>query len=217
MKLDDIEDNKSTCMDTKISTKEPSVFEVSEGRKFKPIEIEKDSILSKDNFYGNNKPKRIGNLYVFCFNKENEPIFAIGPHWPFFLCLSTTLFMMTYFFFTYLWKDINIFMRYVGILIYLSQNISYTYTFLINPGLPNKNTKLSNSSQKICDICSIIINTEEKTNHCDDCNVCIVGYDHHCPWTSKCIGKGNLVGFYFFITTTMLLFGYFIFTISMIK
>lgn len=40
--------------------------------------------------------------------------------------------------------------------------------------------------------------------------------DHHCPWTSKCIGEGNLTGFHTFVVFTIVLFGYLIFAISMI-
>jgi hypothetical protein len=58
---------------------------------------------------------------------------------------------------------------------------------------------------------------DSKTNHCDDCNVCIEGYDHHCPWTSKCIGKGNIKSFYVFVTSTMLLIGYLIFAVSVVN
>jgi hypothetical protein len=28
--------------------------------------------------------------------------------------------------------------------------------------------------------------------HCYDCDICIKGHDHHCPWTGKCIGEGNI-------------------------
>jgi palmitoyltransferase ZDHHC2/15/20 len=42
----------------------------------------------------------------------------------------------------------------------------------------------------------------EKTFHCSYCDVCIIGYDHHCPWTSKCIGKNNLIKFYVFLFYT---------------
>lgn len=38
--------------------------------------------------------------------------------------------------------------------------------------------------------------------HCNDCDVCIEHYDHHCPWTSKCIGGGNLIQFYIFLAWT---------------
>ena len=41
-----------------------------------------------------------------------------------------------------------------------------------------------------------------RTFHCRDCDMCIEGFDHHCPWTSKCIGKGNIVPFYVFIVST---------------
>lgn len=43
---------------------------------------------------------------------------------------------------------------------------------------------------------------ERKTEHCGDCDVCIEGFDHHCPWVSKCIGKENLCAFYTFLVFT---------------
>ena len=36
--------------------------------------------------------------------------------------------------------------------------------------------------------------------HCYDCNCCVMGLDHHCPWTGKCIGERNLRFFYGFLT-----------------
>lgn len=38
------------------------------------------------------------------------------------------------------------------------------------------------------------------TYHCKYCDVCIRNYDHHCPWTSKCIGGSNIRRFYFFVS-----------------
>lgn len=34
------------------------------------------------------------------------------------------------------------------------------------------------------------------------CNVCIAGYDHHCPWVGKCVGRGNIKTFYCFLVAT---------------
>ena len=32
--------------------------------------------------------------------------------------------------------------------------------------------------------------------HCEDCEVCIEQYDHHCVFFSKCIGGGNIIPFW---------------------
>lgn len=36
----------------------------------------------------------------------------------------------------------------------------------------------------------------KSVRHCSRCEVCIEGYDHHCPFMSKCVGRGNIVQFY---------------------
>ena len=40
--------------------------------------------------------------------------------------------------------------------------------------------------------------------HCPDCDVCIEGYDHHCPWMGTCIGKKNKKPFIIFNATWLL-------------
>jgi hypothetical protein len=120
---------------------------------------------------------------------------------------------------------------------YSFQFLSYTYVFLKNPGIPKNflTQQAKESIEKVekvekgfkyCNKCNIIINSSVKANHCHDCNICIegkgfiyiiyLGYDHHCPWTSKCVGQGNIISFYLFVTSTMLLFGYIILALSMI-
>ena len=44
--------------------------------------------------------------------------------------------------------------------------------------------------------------------HCMDCRVCIEEYDHHCPWTGKCIGKRNVRYFYAWLFFLVLAFVY---------
>ena len=48
--------------------------------------------------------------------------------------------------------------------------------------------------------------------HCNLCNTCIIGYDHHCRWLSKCVGRKNLWGFYAFIGSLTLLNAYMYYT-----
>ena len=37
-----------------------------------------------------------------------------------------------------------------------------------------------------------MIETDSNAYHCEDCEVCIEDYDHHCVFFSKCIGGGNI-------------------------
>ncbi|PHJ23740.1 dhhc zinc finger domain-containing protein [Cystoisospora suis] len=60
----------------------------------------------------------------------------------------------------------------------------------------------SSSSSRFCRYCKII--PPRGSYHCEDCRVCIEGYDHHCPWTSKCIGKGNAKEFYAWLIFSLL-------------
>jgi hypothetical protein len=53
---------------------------------------------------------------------------------------------------------------------------------LINPGLPKKEMNLKYSVKdlniknfRICPICNVIMNLDDNTSHCEDCNVCIEG------------------------------------------
>ena len=45
-----------------------------------------------------------------------------------------------------------------------------------------------------CFKCNISIDVEAML-HCPECDVCIMDYDHHCIFFSKCVGKGNIIMF----------------------
>lgn len=64
--------------------------------------------------------------------------------------------------------------------------------------------------KRFCKICNVV--QKKGVIHCESCDTCISGYDHHCPWTSKCIGGGNLSEFYTFVSVGMLSFLYIIAT-----
>lgn len=49
---------------------------------------------------------------------------------------------------------------------------------------------------------------KNKSVHCIECDVCVEEYDHHCVWTGKCIGKGNIRYFNLFIGSTVILLLY---------
>lgn len=41
---------------------------------------------------------------------------------------------------------------------------------------------------EICDI-----HHDSDVVHCEECNVCVQGYEKHCMLAGKCIGKGNVL------------------------
>lgn len=80
-----------------------------------------------------------------------------------------------------------------------------------------KKVSKKTENTRVCRTCNIIIDLELDMVHCDECDVCIEGHDHHCPWTSKCIGKNNLQTFYGFVFGTLALFFFLIFGLVFIK
>lgn len=86
--------------------------------------------------------------------------------------------------------------------------ITFLVPFLLNPGIPKreyyrpkfeKEYKGDFSQLKLCDKCNIIVPKKLKVGHCIFCNICVKGYDHHCVWIGKCVGKYNKIPFYFFL------------------
>eukprot|EP01057_Protomagalhaensia_wolfi_P006164 Protomagalhaensia_wolfi_Nauph_80__6163@NODE_904_length_1896_cov_403_341949_g681_i0_p2_GENE_NODE_904_length_1896_cov_403_341949_g681_i0NODE_904_length_1896_cov_403_341949_g681_i0_p2_ORF_typecomplete_len173_score20_79DHHC/PF01529_20/8_6e02DHHC/PF01529_20/2_4e20DUF4231/PF14015_6/1_9DUF4231/PF14015_6/16DUF5336/PF17270_2/11DUF5336/PF17270_2/52PBP_N/PF17093_5/7_1e02PBP_N/PF17093_5/1_7Myco_arth_vir_N/PF09610_10/4_3e02Myco_arth_vir_N/PF09610_10/2_9ABC2_membrane_3/PF12698_7/4_5ABC2_membrane_3/PF12698_7/3 len=48
----------------------------------------------------------------------------------------------------------------------------------------------SGREDEICHICQAV-QPNLDTVHCEFCDACIQGFDHHCPWTGKCVGAKN--------------------------
>ena len=96
--------------------------------------------------------------------------------------------------------------------------ISYTYTATINPGFPKHDIdSITGEPRKkfyYCNVCKIWANLEKKTMHCPECNICVEGNDHHCPWTGKCIGRRNHCSFIIFVSSVFVLFVYLIILIG---
>ena len=103
--------------------------------------------------------------------------------------------------------------KYLTTFIFLIYTISFIILFLKNPGIPNreyykKNFKLNSDEKKNyrkCSKCNIIIPKSLKVVHCERCEICIKNQDHHCPWTSKCVGENNITLFNIF-TSSLFIF-----------
>ena len=151
-----------------------------------PISIEQNQSF----FY-----KRLGNTFAFFGDIYGDPKIIIGPHWPLYIFVTSFFTTGTYLIFKHFGNFINIILKFIGVIIYLTFLISYTYTALINPGYPKHDIdSITGEPRKkfyFCNKCNLWASLEKKTRHCNDCDICIEGHDHHCPWTGKCIGSSG--------------------------
>eukprot|EP00050_Salpingoeca_kvevrii_P022770 m.131790 g.131790 ORF g.131790 m.131790 type:complete len:335 (+) comp9820_c0_seq1:59-1063(+) len=56
------------------------------------------------------------------------------------------------------------------------------------------------TDEHCCAKCSETLEAHDSTTHfCRVCKACVVGMDHHCPFTMGCVGRGNFFHFYLFL------------------
>ena len=158
--------------------------------------------------------KKIGHTLCLISDKMGNPLIMIGPHWPMYVCFCGFVTLGFISFFYHFFNILNYFFKIFGIFSFSLYFISYTGTFLLNPGYPERNEEslLGNPriNYKFCIECNMWVRIDRRTSHCVECGVCIEGYDHHCPWTGKCIGKKTIYYFYTFITSVFIIFGFFV-------
>ena len=135
---------------------------------------------------------------IFLYNKDCFSICVIST--------SLCVYLLEFFIF---FRDNYFAVKILETIFFLAFMISYLITSLINPGIPNRdhyskyfiknNPDLPSSSVVKCSICNIVVPKHFRISHCNTCQVCVKNYDHHCPWTGKCIGERNLTPFYIFL------------------
>ena len=155
----------------------------------------------------------VGRTLFLFFDKYNNPIFIIGPHWPmiiFVLSLISSLMLLLYIKF---WKFLSFKTKLFGLINFWTAFISYTYTSIINPGYP-KNTigrafGIPKNDYYFCEYCRFYLKKVSYGSHCDLCDICIEKFDHHCFWTGHCIGKNNKISFIIFVPAIFILLIYY--------
>ena len=173
------------------------------------------------------KRERRGNLKMFIYNKENEPLIVLGPEWlnSLIIMISYILFILFYFYFFK--KLLKPSIKFYGIILSFINIIFYTLSFILNPGLPPKelwienyfrNKKSNNKvfSYKICKDCKTVMENCENIEHCKICNICVIGMESHSSLIGKCIGKKNKIYYYCFKFSTFFLILYLAFSLMSI-
>ena len=127
---------------------------------------------------------------------------------------------ITILFYIAIWKILNIFIKIIGIIVYLLFVSTYTLTCILDPGIISPDYYLENyevdkmkiQNYRICRKCNAVMDLDKGVEHCTDCDICIIGNDHHCPWSTKCVGKNNISMFRLFIFSIFFHIGYLVFS-----
>jgi len=147
--------------------------------------------------------KFVGRTLFIFLDKYENPLIIIGPHWPLFVCFCGIISLIMLIVYLTLWKNIGIVMRILGDIFFWTFFISYCHCSLYNPGYPKndagRNLGHPRDEYYFCNLCHFYVKKNKYAHHCFDCDICIENHDHHCPWTSHCIGKNNYYSFYIFI------------------
>ena len=156
----------------------------------------------------NPRPRRLGKLFVFWYNSQNEPRIVVGPDF-YFSILELVLVNGILGLILASANNTNPIIFWSGLSILLFHDFAFLATICKNQGLPPRNPNYHSKGYlnkvktvdhtKYCRTCKTIARKDVYTEHCSFCEYCVEELDHHCPWSSKCIGKGNMLPFKLFI------------------
>ena len=164
------------------------------------------------------KKIKLGKSIGVSLDINNDPIIIISPQWPYFILL----FLLSNFLFFLInhytkFNKIN-FLKYLKWPFYFLWTLIYFLVSLKNPGYPKNNLEHLRGSRAMlyCDKCEIWYKPDSNTIHCNVCDICVEGYNHHCKWFGHCVGKRNIRLFFWFIVISLLFLVYllFVFIIS---
>ena len=157
-----------------------------------------------------------GRYKIFTYDSKGDPLFLIGPDYTYFIMILVVNLIYFLFLSILLLSFAKFFVAIIGVLLNIIQLGVTIICGILNPGLPKKELQnesllLNNPNRYVrCNLCHFIVDRAKRYVHCERCQCCCEGYDHHCPWTSKCVGKGNIFYFYGMIAMVSVVFAYLI-------
>ena len=163
-----------------------------------------------------------GRYKIFSYDSKGDPLFLIGPDYSFFIIILIINLIYFLFLSVLLLSLAKFYIAIIGVILNIIQFGITIICGIKNPGLPKKELQdvslLNNSNRYVrCNLCFFIIDKSKHYVHCERCQCCCEGYDHHCPWTSKCVGKGNIFYFYGMLTMIFIVFAYLIIALIVLK
>lgn len=165
-------------------------------------------------------PHRVGN-HTLVFGKKTSSFpfqLFVGPEWHCMLITYIFIIIPTAFFFQNIAIQWGIGCILGGSITLCMVLICFSLTACSDPGIVfqtiHSDHDIENANEHENAIDNLIechkcnIKRPKTALHCYECNLCIDGLDHHCPWTGKCIGRKTITYFYCFLWTLGIHLGY---------
>ena len=147
------------------------------------------------------KMTKIGNTKALFYNANDDPLFIIGPQWPYCLALIIGITLIYILIYLYYNKNSSTLVKVIDWILYILWDISYISTCIKNPGYPKMCSETIKGTKDMlyCEKCELWYKPTSSTIHCEICDICIEGFTHHCFWFGHCIGINNKKEFYAFL------------------
>ena len=175
--------------------------------------------IVKININDSNISLKYGAYKILLYNSKGDPLFVIGPDYGYFISILIMNLIYIIFFSSLFIYLTSFYISFFGVILNILQFVCLIICGIMNPGLPKKDMQndsfLNNEPDRYerCNLCNFIIDNTKGYKHCEICEICCEGYDHHCPWTSKCVGRGNIYYFNGMLFMVMATFFYFIYAV----
>ena len=156
-----------------------------------------------------NKERKFGANHIILF-RNGEPFIMLGPDVKYYVWIVPIVSFLSVC--IYSLKNNSELQKFMFSLAYLFFVISYTILLVKNPGIPTNKNKIDfaelQKNYRQCDVCGCISlkNGNGMTLHCQECDVCVEKFDHHCPFATKCIGRGTAIFFKIWIVSILIFF-----------
>ena len=221
---DDSEINNSKEKDT-LSFNEISNLKRSKFH-YKNNNQENMFMLYNNNFKEQRKPLNLGGTRN-CLYINNYPLISIGKNISLPLLVILSLCCIYIYIFYYFFDASGPILQKIFNYSFVIYILSHALSIFLNPGIPSfeynkkikeglKNKKINDLDCTECKICNLNYKLTDKISHCEKCEVCYFGYDHHCIWIGHCVAKYNYIFFLSFIIA-ILVFIYSCFAMVFVK
>ena len=159
--------NKNTSSYIKVNTEDD--IELYDFNYEKEIPVTNNTIQIKNNKKALEQQqsfcyKRIGNTFCFYGDRYGNPKIVIGPHWPMYVCFCGFMSFIFIILFYSFWELLNPTLKILGVINFAIFFFSYTYIFLVNPGMPTINENsfigMPREKYKYCNECKLWVSNE---------------------------------------------------------